>query len=73
MNVINIMQEIGEVLSNTLSLDDEEAVQKELLALQEDIVGIAGKLLQSRAYSCFCRLLKRRQPLNCPLFLLILP
>lgn len=28
-------KEIGEMLSNTLTLDDEEAVQKELLALQE--------------------------------------
>jgi len=31
-------KEIGEMLSNTLSLDDEEAVQKELLSLQGDIV-----------------------------------
>jgi len=30
-------KEIGDMLSNTLTLDDEEAVQKELLALQEDL------------------------------------
>ncbi|KAF8912975.1 Snf7 family [Gymnopilus junonius] len=30
-------REIGDMLSNTLSLDDEDAVQRELLALQDDI------------------------------------
>jgi len=43
------------MLSNTLSLDDEEAVQKELLSLQGDIVSIAYQLLLSRAHSSFCR------------------
>ena len=31
-------QEIGEILSNTLTLDEEEAVQAELLQLQEETV-----------------------------------
>ncbi|KAF9015486.1 Snf7 family [Cyathus striatus] len=31
-------REIGEMLSNTLTLDEEDAVQEELRALQEDIV-----------------------------------
>jgi hypothetical protein len=33
-------QEIGDLLSNTLTLDDEDAVQNELLALQQDIVSL---------------------------------
>lgn len=31
-------KEVGDILSNNLSLDEEEAVQKELLELQQDIV-----------------------------------
>ena len=33
-----VKQEVGDMLSNNLSLDEEEAVQKELLELQQDIV-----------------------------------
>jgi hypothetical protein len=33
------------MLSNTLTFDDEEAVQKELLALQEAIVSISTQSL----------------------------
>ena len=36
--LIRVIQEVGDMLSNNLSLDEEEAVQKELLELQQDIV-----------------------------------
>lgn len=36
--LIQVIQEVGDMLSNNLSLDEEEAVQKELLKLQQDIV-----------------------------------
>ncbi|KAF8973696.1 Snf7-domain-containing protein [Flammula alnicola] len=36
-------KEIGDMLSNTLTLDDEEAVQNELLALQRDIESETAK------------------------------
>ena len=36
--LIQVIQEVGNMLSNCLSLDDEAAVQEELLALQRDIV-----------------------------------
>lgn len=36
--LIRVIQEVGDMLSNSLSLDEEEAVQKELLELQQDIV-----------------------------------
>jgi flagellin-like hook-associated protein FlgL len=37
------------MLSNTLTLDDEEAVQKELLELQEAIVSVSTQSLLTRA------------------------
>ncbi|KAJ3515273.1 hypothetical protein NLJ89_g1866 [Agrocybe chaxingu] len=39
-------REIGEMLSNNLTLEDEEAVQKELLALQQDITAEASEELE---------------------------
>ena len=36
--LIGVFQEVGDMLSNNLSLDEEEAVQKELLELQKVIV-----------------------------------
>ena len=36
--LIRVIQEVGDMLSNNLSLDEEESVQKELLELQQDIV-----------------------------------
>lgn len=36
--LIRVIQEVGDMLSNNLSLDEEEAVQKELLELQRNIV-----------------------------------
>jgi hypothetical protein len=36
--LIRVIQEVGDMLSNSLSLDEEEAVQKELLEMQQDIV-----------------------------------
>lgn len=60
------------MLSNTLTVDDEEVVQKELLELQEAIVSISTQSLLTQALSFFCSCPKRRRALNCPLFLLII-
>ncbi|KAF8203127.1 Snf7 family [Pholiota molesta] len=38
-------KEIGDLLSNTLTLDDEDAVQNELLALQQDIEREAADII----------------------------
>ncbi|KAF4623103.1 hypothetical protein D9613_002088 [Agrocybe pediades] len=39
-------REIGDMLSNTLTLDDEEAVQRELLSLQQDVLAETNKDVQ---------------------------
>jgi len=37
---LSLIKEIGDMLSNTLNLDDEEAVQQELLSLQQEVVSV---------------------------------
>jgi len=42
---------MSELLSNNLTLDEEEAVQEELLALQQDIVCLLRTLLRPVTHS----------------------
>lgn len=45
------LQEIADMLANNLTLDDEEAVQDELLALQQDIVRVMLYVQHRRSQS----------------------
>lgn len=55
-DISSCLQEIGDMLANTLTLDDEEAVQKELLALEE-----AVRLTIERIMTRFNDILRRRK------------
>ena len=41
----HIVQEIGDMLANNLSLDEEESVQAELVALQREAVRYRGSFV----------------------------
>lgn len=65
-NVQTLLQEISEMLSNNLSMDEEEAVQEELRLLQAEVVSATGALLPLSYLNLFQKEAEGQMPVVLP-------